>query len=108
MAFTLQAEGHEVWSAVTADEGIQAGLAHCPDVVIADWMLGSELHGREVCRRIQSACPLAKSIIMTGYVDLVSKFDAASDAGEPVIEKPFHKEEIVDAVNRALSRPTAP
>ena len=108
LVFTLQLEGHEVWSAASADEGIRSGLAHCPDLVIADWMLGSELHGHEVCRRIQSVCPLAKSIIMTGYVDLMSRSGAWPDSGETVIKKPFHKEEIVEAINRALSCPTAP
>ncbi len=108
LAFTLQLEGHEVWSAVSADEGIQSGLAHRPDVVIADWMLGSEVHGGEVCRRIRSACPLVKSIIMTGYVDLVPQGGAGLDPGEAVIEKPFRKEAIVAAVNRVLSRPPPP
>jgi two-component system response regulator RegX3 len=107
LVFTLQMEGHQVWSAVSADEGIQSGLAHHPDVVVADWMLGSEVHGGEVCRRIQLACPRVKSIIMTGYVDLVSK-GAWPAAGEAVIEKPFHKEDIVGAINRALSGPPAP
>jgi two-component system response regulator RegX3 len=108
LVFTLQLEGHEVWSAISADEGIQSGLIHRPDVVIADWMLGSEMHGREVCRRIQSACPLVKSILMTGYVDLMSEVDGWPDSGEAVLEKPFHKEKIVDAINRALSCPTVP
>jgi two-component system response regulator RegX3 len=107
LVFTLQLEGHQVWSAGSADEGIQSGLAHRPDVVIADWMLGSEVHGGEVCRRIQSACPQVKSIIMTGYVDGVSK-SAWPAPGEAVIEKPFHKEDIIGAIDRALSGPPAP
>jgi len=108
LAFTLRLEGHEVSAAVSADEGIQFGLAHRPDVVIADWMLGNDLHGGEVCRRIQTACPLVKSIIMTGYLDIVSKLGRWSDYGEMVLEKPFHKEEILEAVKRALSCPTGP
>ena len=40
---------------------------------------------------------------MTGYLDVVPEVGRWSEYAETLIEKPFHKEEILEAVNRALS-----
>ena len=103
LALMLGLEGHEMLIAVTAETGIEFGLKHCPDVVIADWMLRSDLDGGDVCRRIQAACPAVKTILMTGYLDLLCRTDPRSKCRESLIEKPFHKQEIIEAVNRALT-----
>ena len=103
LAFALRPAGHEVSVAVSAKEGIELGLADHPDVVIADWMLGGNLHGGEVCRRIRTACPAAKTIIMTGYLDGESEVERWSEYAETLLEKPFHQEAILEAVNRVLS-----
>jgi DNA-binding response OmpR family regulator len=103
LADMLRLEGHEALIAVDPDEGIRLGLLQQPDLVIADWMLTSDLHGGEVCRRIRAGCPRVKTIIITGYLDVVPEIGRWSEYGETVIQKPFHKGEIVDAVNRALS-----
>ena len=57
LAFAFRLEGYEVLEAATADEGIRIGLAHYPDIIIADWMLRSDLHGGEVCRQILRRLP---------------------------------------------------
>ena len=56
LASSLRRAGHDVSVAASAEEGIELGLTGRPDVVIADWMLGGNLHGGEVCRRILAAC----------------------------------------------------
>ena len=103
LAFALRPAGHDVLVAASAEEGIEIGLTGRPDVVIADWMLGGNLHGGEVCRRIRAACPSAKVIIMTGYLDGVSEVERWSEYGEMLLEKPFHQEAMLKAVNRVLS-----
>jgi DNA-binding response OmpR family regulator len=108
LAYAFQLEGHEVLVAVTADEGIRLGLMHYPDVIIADWMLRSDLHGGEVCQRIHAACPLVKAIIITGCSDIVSQAARYCQCVTAVVEKPFHTEEIIQAVNGALSATTDP
>jgi DNA-binding NtrC family response regulator len=108
LAFTLRLEGHEVLVAGTADEAIRLGLAQRPDVVVADWMLKNDLHGGQVCRRIHSACPQVKTIIMTGYLDAVREAGQWSEYRETVIEKPFHKKDILEVINQALSYAAAP
>ena len=103
LAFALRPAGHDVLVAASAEEGIEIGLTGRPDVVIADWMLGGNLHGGEVCRRIRAACPSVKTIIMTGYLDGASEVDQWPEYAETLLEKPFHQEAILEAVNRALS-----
>jgi DNA-binding response OmpR family regulator len=103
LALTFRLEGHEVLTAYNADEAIEFGLAHRPDLVIADWMLGNNMHGGEVCQSIRAACPRVKSILMTGYSDAVSEATRLCHSTEAILEKPFHKEEIIGLVNRALS-----
>ena len=103
LASALRLEGHEVLVADSADEGVELSLTHRPDVVIADWVLGDDLHGGEVCELIQAACPSVKTIIMTGYLGDVSEIRRWSQYAETLLEKPFHKEVIVAAVNRAIS-----
>jgi DNA-binding response OmpR family regulator len=103
LAYAFRPEGHEVLVAATADEGIQLGLAHRPDVIIADWMLRSDLHGGDVCQRIYDACPLVKAIIITGCSEVVSQAAQCSPCVAAIVEKPFHTEEIIGAVRLALS-----
>jgi DNA-binding response OmpR family regulator len=106
LALMLRLERHEVLIAVSADEGVRLGLAQRPDVVIADWMLKNKLDGGEVCRRIRDVCPPVKCIVVTGYLDLLPEIARRCPHLEAVITKPFHKEDIVKAVNRASSGAT--
>jgi two-component system, chemotaxis family, CheB/CheR fusion protein len=97
LTLALRPEGHEIAVALTAEQGIKLGLSRPPDVVIADWKLGGELHGGEVCRRLRAACPRLRAIVVTGYPDTVS------EEVETLLLKPFHKEAILEAVARELS-----
>jgi DNA-binding response OmpR family regulator len=103
LASVLRLEGHDVIVADSADEGVELGVALRPDVVVAHWMLGGDLHGGEACRLIQAACPSVKTILTTGYNDGVSQVRRWRDYADTLLEKPFHKEAIVEAVNRALA-----
>jgi DNA-binding NtrC family response regulator len=106
LAMTLRLEGHEMLVAANAHEGIRLGLTHRPAVVISDWMLRNNLHGGEVCGQIRDACPSAKCIIMTGYLDALPEIARQCEHLEAVIAKPFHKEDILAAVHRALAGTT--
>lgn len=102
LASALRSEGHEVLVALCADEGVELGLTHYPDVVIADWVLGDDMHGGKVCELIQAARPSVKTILTTGYLDDVFEIRGWSKYAETLLEKPFHKEAIIEAVNRAI------
>jgi DNA-binding response OmpR family regulator len=101
LARMLQQEGFRVLTATDAEQGVRLGVAHRPDVVIADWMLGNNMHGGEVCRRIHAACPSVRCIVMTGYLDAATEAGRQCEYMEAIVAKPFHKEEIIGLIRRA-------
>jgi DNA-binding NtrC family response regulator len=104
LALTLQLEGHNIWIADNARDGVRLGVSHCPEVVIADWMLRSDWHGGEVCRRIRDVNHSVGTIIITGYVDAMSEVSQwGAQYSEIVIEKPFHKQDILRAIDHAMA-----
>jgi DNA-binding response OmpR family regulator len=103
LASAIRLGGHDVSISTTADEAIELGSAQVPDIVIADWMLGSEVHGGEVCRQIRAVCPRVKTIVMTGYLEGESEIYRWPEYAETLLKKPFHKEAIFDAIDRALT-----
>jgi DNA-binding response OmpR family regulator len=105
LALALRVAGHDVRVATSADEGLRLGTDFRPDVVIADWMLHSDLHGGDVCRRMRAVCPAVKTIIVTGYLDIAPEVGRWSEYGEIMMQKPFHKEDLLATVNRMLSCP---
>jgi two-component system, OmpR family, response regulator len=103
LACMFELEGHKTTVAHNAGEGVRLGLARRPDVVVADWLLKSDLHGGEVCRRILGAWPAARAIIITGHQEWVALAGCYCEGVEAVIMKPFHKAEILGALRRALA-----
>jgi DNA-binding NtrC family response regulator len=105
LAMILQLEGHTVLVANNALEGVRVGIARRPDIVIADWMLGGDLDGGDVCREILMVSRRTKTIIITGYLNITPEIGRWSEYGVEIIEKPFHKEELLGAVERAFAKP---
>jgi CheY-like chemotaxis protein len=106
LACTLGLHGHEVAIAHSAREGVRRGQTEHPDVVVAAWTLKGDMHGGEVCRRIHAAWPSAKAIVITGDQECVFEAGQYCDFVESVITKPFHREEIIEAVHQALAGQT--
>lgn len=102
LASAIRLGGHDVSISTAADEAVELGAAQSPDIVIADWMLGCEMHGGEVCRQIRATCPRVKTIVMTGYLDAESDICQWPEYAEALLKKPFHKEAIFDAIDRVL------
>jgi DNA-binding response OmpR family regulator len=102
LAGTLELAGHEVAVAGGAAEGIRRGAADQPDVAIVAWCLKGDVHGGEVCRRIRAASPSVKTIVITAHQERVPEAAQSCECVQGVLVKPFHKDEILEAVRRAL------
>ena len=102
LACMLGWDGHEAAVANSAAEGISQGLASHPDVVVAAWRLKGEIHGGEGCRRIHAAWPNVKAIVITGDQEYVYEAGQYCECIAAVLSKPFHRDEILEAVRRAL------
>jgi DNA-binding NtrC family response regulator len=102
LACMLGWDGHEVDVAHNAVEGISRGVASHPDVVVAAWGLKGEINGGEVCRRIHAAWPDVKAIVITSHQEYVSVAGQYCKCIAAVLGKPFHRDEILEAVRRSF------
>jgi DNA-binding response OmpR family regulator len=102
LACTLGLENYDITVATTAAEGIRLGLACRPEVVVAAWSLQGDIHGGEVCRRIRNGSPRTRAVIITGHNELVSQAKRYCRCVVAVLAKPFHREELLGAVRKAL------
>ena len=102
LACTLRVEKHDVAVANTAAEGIRLGVAGRPDVVVTAWMLRGDVHGGEVCRRIRAASPHTKAVIITGRDEFIVRAKKYCRCAVAVLAKPFHREDLLGAVHKAL------
>jgi CheY-like chemotaxis protein len=103
LARTLELAGHEVAVASGAAEGVGQGEAYLPDVLVTAWCLKGDVHGGEVCRRIHAACPAVRAIVTTAHQERAFEAAHYSDCVEAVLFKPFHQNEILEAVRRAAA-----
>jgi two-component system OmpR family response regulator len=102
LACTLGLEEYDITVAGTAAEGVRLGAADRPDVVVAAWSLPGGMHGGEVCRRIRAASPGTRAVIITGHDEFVSRARTYCRCAVAVLAKPFHREDILGAVRKAL------
>jgi DNA-binding response OmpR family regulator len=102
LADTLGLEEYDVTVANNAGEGVRLGLAAHPDVVIAAWSLRSGISGGEVCQRIRAVWPGTKVVIVAGCPEFVLQAKTYCGGAAAVLAKPFHREELLRAVRRAL------
>ncbi len=104
----LAREGHEVIAASSGDEALEAGFDAAPDLLIADWMLKSHIHGLHVSEVFRALNPRLHTILITGFPsrDLLEESDRCGVSH--LLEKPFELWELQDAVDRALAAGRTP
>ncbi len=94
----LEAAGHEVTPATSAQEAIDKLEHNEYDAVVTDWRLG-DANGRSVVQaaKTHSAMPV---VVVSGYV--AEAFQAAEPLADLYLEKPVNPEELVTIVNELL------
>ncbi len=95
-------EGYSVIAAANGRQALDEAVAHCPDVLIADWMLQNHLHGLHVSEAFRAINPELNTILITGFPsdDLLEESDRCGVL--QLLEKPFDLADLQDAVSRAL------
>jgi signal transduction histidine kinase len=66
LALLLKMNGHEVWTAYGGPDGIEAALAHRPEVVLLDIGLPG-MDGYEVAKQLRERLPQALPVALTGW-----------------------------------------
>lgn len=95
--------GHEVLRAASGHEAVQIGLAHAPDVVVADLNLGdAHFDGVTVFQHLRDVQPHLIGIAISGHVDAyASRWQTAGFAN--LMSKPFRPKAIQALVDELLA-----
>ena len=105
MKLALVAEGFEVATAQSAQEGTQAIQKEQPDLVIIDIML-PDMDGVEMCRRLRNQSNTAHIpiIFLTARTQLDDKIEGLRAGADDYITKPADPREVVARVEAVLAR----
>jgi DNA-binding response OmpR family regulator len=102
----LEREGYRVQTESDGRLGLEAALAHPPDLVVLDLMLPS-LGGLEICRRLRSVAPVAV-IMLTARGEEADRIAGLELGADDYIAKPFSPRELTARVKAVLRRASGP
>jgi two-component system, OmpR family, phosphate regulon response regulator PhoB len=105
LEYNLQAAGHVVATAVSAEDG-EALLASAPfDLILLDWML-PEMSGIELCRQLRRAgkVPPVPILMLTARGEEADRVRGLSTGADDYVIKPFSVPELMARVNALLRR----
>jgi DNA-binding response OmpR family regulator len=94
----LQAAGHQVTPATSAQEAIEKLEHNTYDAVVTDWRLG-DANGRAIVQAAKSHSTIPV-VVVSGYV--AEAFQAPEPMADLYLEKPANPEELVTIVNELL------
>lgn len=102
VAFNLQRDGHEVFTAADGVAGLEAARAELPDLVVLDVML-PRMSGLDVCRilREETPIPILMLTARDAEADVVQGLDLGADE---YVTKPFSMRELRARVTSLLRR----
>lgn len=100
----LQSEGYEVVEIRNGNDCLDNILKEKPDLVLLDVMMPG-MDGWEVCKQIKgdketSPIPVVMFTVCTSGYDKKKSFDYSK--ADAQIDKPFTKQELLDAIERVL------
>ncbi|MBM4404993.1 MAG: sigma-54-dependent Fis family transcriptional regulator [Chloroflexi bacterium] len=99
----LEPNGYEVIGASSGRQALQAAGQRQPDLVLTDMKMPG-MTGIEVMRGLHAISADIPIIMVTGTGDIETAVQALRHGAYDYIPKPFHGEEILNAVHRALER----
>jgi two-component system, NtrC family, response regulator AtoC len=94
-------KNHTVFSAATAEEGLDLFWQCLPEIVFLDIRL-PDMNGLDVLSRMMSGGYPVKIMMITAYHDMETTIEAMKRGAFDYIHKPLDAEEVEKAVDRAL------
>jgi DNA-binding NtrC family response regulator len=101
--FNLRKAGHEVAAAEDGAQGLSAFAASPFDLVITDLKMPG-IPGMEVLRKIRAASPDVPVLVITAFGNVETAVAAMKEGAYDFIGKPFHRDQLLLAVSKALDR----
>ena len=101
--FNLRGAGYEVTAASDGQEGLSLFSPETFDVVITDVKMPG-LSGIEVLRRIKKQAPEIPVLVITAFGNVETAVEAMKEGAYDFIGKPFHRDQLLLSVGKALER----
>ena len=103
LRLNLQAQGYEVSTAETGEEGLKLAEGNHFDIALTDLQL-PDLDGIEVLKRLKERLPDIEVIMVTGYGSVSKAVEATKAGAFYFVEKPFDPDQIALLIEKALER----
>jgi DNA-binding NtrC family response regulator len=101
--FNLRKAGYEVAAASDGAEGLSAFAATPFDLVITDLKMPG-VPGMEVLRKVRARAPDVPVLVITAFGNVETAVAAMKEGAYDFIGKPFHRDQLLLAVEKALER----
>lgn len=102
----LHRRGHEVVVVGDADQALKTLEGAEFDLLLTDVVMPG-MDGFDLLRRVKSAYPQIKVIVLTGYARKQSISDFLLYGADEYLSKPFQVHELISAVDRVTGAPPA-
>jgi two-component system NtrC family response regulator len=101
--FNLRKAGHEVTAASDGQEGLAAFAKDPFDLVVTDVKMPG-ISGIEVLKRVRRKAPEVPVLVITAFGNVETAVEAMKEGAYDFIGKPFHRDQLLLAVDKALER----
>ncbi len=99
----FEAEGFDVVTTASPQEGLKLVSDSSFDVILVDWMMPG-FDGMDVVEEIDRRSPNSAVVMITGYPTVGRATEAMKRGAMDYVAKPFRPEEIILAVKKAVRR----
>jgi formate/nitrite transporter len=99
----FEAEGFEVTTTNSPQEGLRLTTEVSYDVILVDWMMPG-FDGMDVVEEIDRRSPNSAVVMISGYPTVGRATEAMKRGAMDYVAKPFRPEEIIEVVKRGVRR----
>ncbi len=101
--FNLRKAGYEVCAAADGNEGLAAFLPEKFDLVVTDLKMPG-VSGMDVLRTVRARAPEVPVLVITAFGNVDTAVEAMREGAWDFIGKPFHRDQLLLSVGKALER----
>jgi two-component system NtrC family response regulator len=101
--FNLRKAGYEVRAAADGAEGLSAFSAEPFDLVVTDLKMPG-ISGMDVLRAVRARAPEVPVLVITAFGNVDTAVEAMREGAYDFIGKPFHRDQLLLSVGKALER----
>ncbi|MCD6353833.1 MAG: response regulator [Proteobacteria bacterium] len=101
--YLFTAEGFDVVTTASPQEGLELASASSFDVILCDWKMPG-FDGMNVVEEINRRSPDSTIVMISGYPSVGRATEAMKRGAMDYISKPFTPDEIINVVNKAIKR----